>query len=374
MRVIIIDDEPAALVVLSSLLSEYNDIQMVGNYTNPMDALNEIKIVKPDIVFLDIEMGEFNGLEIVDFFLQEAPLEIVFVTAYSQYAVDAFEVNAMDYLLKPVQRKRLDKTIQRLREKINKNSYNCESNNLSVEKLHIRSLGRFHVFKDENKEINWRTRKAKELFAYLWIHKNSPVNKYKIIDAVFFDKDLSRASTLLHTTIYQIRKSLDRLGFPKGIVYSDENYSLQISIESDLDRLSDILDLEAYTHRNIEDILSIYKGDVLEEEGYQWAIGIQEDIRNSVYNAMDTYSSIEIEAKRMTPILGDCLSLMYKMDPFNDNLLKKVIEYLGIQGKRSEMKKFFYDYKEKLWKEMGLKPMESAVNLYKFYAKNKLYI
>src|SRR5699024_8035906 len=106
MRVIIIDDEPAALVVLSSLLSEYNDIQMVGNYTNPMDALNEIKIVKPDIVFLDIEMGEFNGLEIVDFFLQEAPLEIVFVTAYSQYAVDAFEVNAMDYLLKPVQRRR----------------------------------------------------------------------------------------------------------------------------------------------------------------------------------------------------------------------------------------------------------------------------
>ena len=119
MKTILIDDEPMALEVLANMLSPYEDIDIIGRYTNPTQALEKIKVSQVDIIFLDIEMGDVNGLELAQVFMEKDPqVEIVFVTAYSQYAVDAFELNALDYLLKPIQEKRLFKAIERLRENI----------------------------------------------------------------------------------------------------------------------------------------------------------------------------------------------------------------------------------------------------------------
>src|SRR5690554_7117348 len=106
MKVMLVDDESAALQVLSSMLSIYEDIEILGSYTNPLDALEASRKAKPDVVFLDIEMGTVNGLETAELFSGQGEPEIVFITAYSQYAVEAFEVNAMDYLLKPIQERR----------------------------------------------------------------------------------------------------------------------------------------------------------------------------------------------------------------------------------------------------------------------------
>lgn len=122
MKVILIDDEPIALELLSRMLSFYEDVDIVGSYANPFDALGEIGKTQPDAIFLDIEMGSINGLEFAEVLIEKlATVKIVFVTAYSQYAVDAFEVNAIDYLLKPIQEKRLTKTIERLKEEIGGN-------------------------------------------------------------------------------------------------------------------------------------------------------------------------------------------------------------------------------------------------------------
>ncbi len=105
MRTILVDDEPIALEMLASLLLSYDDIEIVGSYTDPTIALKEIRNTKPQVIFLDIEMGRMNGLEASEAFISvDDTFEIVFITAYSQYAVDAFEVNAIDYLLKPIQK------------------------------------------------------------------------------------------------------------------------------------------------------------------------------------------------------------------------------------------------------------------------------
>lgn len=102
---IIVDDEPIALEILATLLLSYDDIEIVGSYTDPLIALKEVKNKKAGIIFLDIEMGKMNGLEAAEAFINvDDTLEIVFITAYSQYAVDAFEINAIDYLLKPIQK------------------------------------------------------------------------------------------------------------------------------------------------------------------------------------------------------------------------------------------------------------------------------
>ncbi|HZJ57788.1 MAG TPA: response regulator [Clostridia bacterium] len=299
MKVILVDDEPAALMVLSSLLSKYEDIEILGSYTCPMDALEASKKIRPDVVFLDIEMGKVNGLEAAELFSGQGRQEIVFITAYSQYAVEAFEVNALDYLLKPIQERRLHRTIQRLKTKFKDDMLLGVEDNETQDSLRngliISSLGNFEVSNLKGENIYWRTQKTKELFAYLWIHNGTYINRSMIMEVIFPDKNLSSATALLHTTIYQLRKALESLGFSDGIVYTNESYMLQLPIESDVEDLNSIIGLNSYSHKEIGAILEIYRGDFLEQEGYSWAIGIQESLRDAVYAILEAYAFLQLD-------------------------------------------------------------------------------
>jgi len=112
MRALIIDDERLARQELKSLLAPYHEVEVIGECNNAESALQKIAELKPDLIFLDIQMPGKNGFEL----LQELPQvpEVVFVTAYDEHALKAFEVNALDYLLKPVQEARLGETIRKI--------------------------------------------------------------------------------------------------------------------------------------------------------------------------------------------------------------------------------------------------------------------
>lgn len=113
LQVVLVDDERCVLEELSHQLD--GKVKIVGKFTNPIEALETIKSLAPDAVFLDIEMPELSGLETAAEVLVQLPeIAIVFVTAYSHHAVKAFELNAIDYLLKPVRPVRLEKTVERL--------------------------------------------------------------------------------------------------------------------------------------------------------------------------------------------------------------------------------------------------------------------
>ena len=115
MKAIIIDDERLARQELKSLLALYPEIQIVGEANNAETAIESIKQLKPDVIFLDIQMPGKNGFELLEE-ISGVP-EVVFVTAYDEYAIRAFEVNALDYLLKPVQPNRLAETVKKILNK-----------------------------------------------------------------------------------------------------------------------------------------------------------------------------------------------------------------------------------------------------------------
>jgi len=370
MRVILIDDEQIALEVLDSMLSEYKGVEIVGRYTHPIVALQDLKHVHADVIFMDIEMGEINGLEIAEKFMDNNTIEIVFITAYSQYAVDAFEINAMDYLLKPIQEKRLEKTILRLKKKIYQKSIRNISKDLLENNMCLNSLGRFQVFDSQGEPIYWRTKKTKELFAYLWLKNGNFINKMIIIETIFPEKNLEKGTTLLHTTIYQLRKSLEKLGFNDGIVHFNEGYKLNIPIKSDIEELKYLKALEKHTDEEISAILRLYQGDFLEEEGYIWAAGIQQRYKSLVFDALERYASLQLETGRYSVVLENCLRQMHKMDSFNDAVIKMIIEYLGRQNKIYKLESFFNDYVENLWSEIKLNPMKDTIDLYKSYIEN----
>lgn len=112
MRTLIVDDERLARKELISLLKEFPNIDIIGECANAEEAIEEIEKRKPDLVFLDIQMPGKNGFEMLED-LHFTP-QIVFVTAYDEFALKAFEVNALDYLLKPVEPARLEETLKKI--------------------------------------------------------------------------------------------------------------------------------------------------------------------------------------------------------------------------------------------------------------------
>jgi len=115
-RTLLVDDEDLARIALRRGLAGIADIEIVGEASNGIEALSMIGELTPDLVLLDIEMPGFDGFEVVQ--QLGTPPAIIFATAYDEYAVRAFEANAVDYLLKPVQPERLERALARVRERI----------------------------------------------------------------------------------------------------------------------------------------------------------------------------------------------------------------------------------------------------------------
>ena len=112
MKAIIVDDERLARKELTNLLTDHEEIEIIGEAVNADDAKEQIEKLRPELIFLDIQMPEKTGFELLES-LEYVP-KVVFTTAYDEYALKAFEVNALDYLLKPIQPERLREAISKL--------------------------------------------------------------------------------------------------------------------------------------------------------------------------------------------------------------------------------------------------------------------
>lgn len=117
-RTILVDDEKLAIQGLEIRLQPFDDIEIVATCHNGREAIRKIKTLKPDLVFLDIQMPGFDGFSVVQGVMDIEPPLFVFVTAYSEHAIRAFEAQAIDYLMKPVEPERLADTIDRIRSRI----------------------------------------------------------------------------------------------------------------------------------------------------------------------------------------------------------------------------------------------------------------
>ncbi|MDV7106134.1 two-component system response regulator BtsR [Vibrio sp. TH_r3] len=119
---LIIDDEQLAREELIELLGDTKAIKVVDQASNAIEGLKKINTLKPDVIFLDIQMPQITGIELLAMLDPDTMPKVVFVTAFDQYAVQAFEDNAFDYLLKPIDTTRLDKTVCRLIKQHNKDN------------------------------------------------------------------------------------------------------------------------------------------------------------------------------------------------------------------------------------------------------------
>jgi DNA-binding LytR/AlgR family response regulator len=136
LKVVLVDDEKLALDELSFILSKNSEIEIIGKFENPLAALEFIKKSEPEIVFLDIEMPEIDGFTLAKEIRElDFQVNIVFATVFDKYAVRAFDMNAIDYVLKPFSEKRLELTMDKINGKYNKNKLLKERSNEGMIKI-----------------------------------------------------------------------------------------------------------------------------------------------------------------------------------------------------------------------------------------------
>ncbi|HRH43743.1 MAG TPA: response regulator [Pyrinomonadaceae bacterium] len=122
-RLMIADDERPARMFLKAILQDFEDVEIVGEAENGTEAIEIIRETKPDLALLDLQMPEVTGLDVVRILRKTQMPLVAFVTAYDEYAVQAFELNAVDYLLKPIEKNRLRETIQRAHERLEQTDF-----------------------------------------------------------------------------------------------------------------------------------------------------------------------------------------------------------------------------------------------------------
>lgn len=343
MRALLIDDEYFALAVLERTLKGCEDVRVVGKYTEPYEALEVLE--DTDVVFLDIEMGEVSGLDFAEEILRRnAGVEIVFVTAYSQYAVDAFEVNAVDYLLKPVSQERARKALEKVRSRRRPDHANPSDNALK-----LRCMGAFRAY-NEGEPVKWRTRKVKELLAYLISHLEQPVSQERLKNALWEGLPDDKATTLLHTTVYQLRKSLKDMGHREAVLYLDFKYCLNLHFDCDAGRIQELTHRrEDLTEREMTELLALYQGDFMEEEYYSWTGPRQLEMRSAILRLLEKYARRHLKE----PFTEEVLLKMMEMDPYHEDYAALLYQfYKGMNILKGHT--FKTDFEKRMKTDLGL--------------------
>lgn len=289
MKVILVDDERLALEYLERELMKLSNIEIIGKFTDPAAGREEALQKNADVVFLDISLPEISGIELAEQILESKPHQnIVFVTAYNEYAVKAFELNASDYIVKPIKAERLAKTIERIRERMELKPDESAASDNGI---------RMNVFKQVGMELtpglvsilHWRTTKAQELFLYLLQHRGQLIRKAFLIELLWPEYEIDKVYSQLYTAVYHIRKTLDEYADYFQINNMTEGYILNINnvrldVEEWESRLAALAPLTSNTIDDYIEVMKIYTGDYLLEYHYWWAESERQRLKQLWFN------------------------------------------------------------------------------------------
>ncbi|OPH56000.1 hypothetical protein BC351_29345 [Paenibacillus ferrarius] len=373
LRAILIDDEQPALDLLEKLLITIGHIEIIGTFTKPDEAVNRLLQERVDVVFLDIEMPGLNGIEAAEHITKINPgIDVVFVTAYNHYAVEAFDLNAIDYVLKPTKVERLSKTIARIMSKQSAGKQEKFNNARQTSKSKFICFGRFEWIPDANAEpaspVKWRTSKERELMAYLVHHRNTFVTKEKILEDIWPNANLEQVTAFLHTCIYSIRKKIASAGDKFKLEFHNNCYRLEMrGGECDAAEFKRVTSGEmVITSDSIgefEKIANLYNGNYMEEDGFVWTQEAQETYKSDYIELMRRMSDYYLSAKEFHAA-GHCLRSALRQNPYLDDVNERLLLVYAKLGDRLSMVRHYERFTKLLKEELGTTPLRSTVRLF----------
>ncbi len=358
---ILVDDMRPALRELEFLLKKYPDISIAGMYTNPLTAIDKISEIKPEAVFLDINMPQLQGMDAASRILDLSPeTDIVFVTAFDHYAVEAFELHAMDYLLKPIMEERLERTVERLRKKTH------VKKEQPLSKLQIRCFGQFQMGWEGQEPIKWRIEKAQELFAYLLQNQNRNISRDELLDKLWPEDNPERAVKQLYNGTYYLRKALDAYGIDKTLISINNNYNLKLGqVDWDVGFFCELFENKrGDRNKALEQMEVLYAGGYLEGEFYQWSDLENERLSRLYDQCVVELSKSYILEKKFDQAENILLKAYYK-NPYLEDITELLLRLYMENGNTNNAIMHYNTYAALIKEELGISPCKRLQELIK---------
>lgn len=366
LRAVLLDDEKPALNVLNKVIGERNDVQVVGVYTDPTEMLKDVWGLMPDLIFLDIEMPEMNGLELAARLLElHENIEVVFVTAYRQYALEAFRVHALDYLLKPIDPHLLHRTIER----VLKRRKGIVPAKAASSASRIVCFGGFEIYKTNQAEpIRFPTAKAEELFAYLLVHRNTNISKWTLCDSLWPEIQSSEKSDHnLHTAVYRMKKTLRDSGIGVRILSQRGYYRMECDDTCDYlmfeQAVAKTVELDKGNSEALTKVIHLYKGTLFGNKDYPWCEAERERMSRNFAGLSKKMAKWHLQTNQFHEAVEVLLSLL-SYAPFDGEAHEILLRtYMGLHDRTafvSHFEKMERSFKE----ELGVEPPKVLRQLY----------
>jgi two-component system LytT family response regulator len=288
---IVVEDEELILSEIRTMVQATGFINVARAYTDPLEALGEAESLRPQLAFIDIGLPEMDGITLAEKLLERIPaLQVVFITAYNRYAVKAFELNALDYLLKPIDQQRFQTMVRRIANTVS------EQKQQPQDLLEIQCFGGLEV-KVGGQGVKWVRSKAEELFCYLLVNHGIGVHKEALIEVLWPDYDPRRALPLLQTSVCKLRNIFSPLAGKVQLNYAASKYCLTISdAVCDYFFVEDVLG--KWAKAGIEDYALVERAGrlirrgFLKGQGYLWAMEKEEQMRNQLCSVLRILASL----------------------------------------------------------------------------------
>lgn len=364
MRAVLVDDEKPALLQLERLILADGRFDVIGKYTSAKTCIDRLDLDRPDIVFLDISMPEMNGLKAIERMRQTSrDLPFVYVTAHSDYAIEAFELDALDYLLKPVNSKRLTRTLDRILQNWNRTIVQPTAQVQG--KLRILCFGQlqFVMRTNSHKPPRWRTLKATELFAYLLQHSGQWIAKERLLETLWPDLEYDKAVTHLHTSVYQVRNVLKKWGSKALVGYAHDSYCLeQVDWTTDAEdfeqfygEIVEIPELTRESREGYDRKLALYRGDYLDHHDYPWATARRSKLQKQYTSAMLGMANAELRAGFVTEAM-ERLAVLQEKEPYSDEICRLILCAYANVGSWELLRRHYDKFASLLDAELGIEP------------------
>ena len=372
MKIMLIDDEPLALVHLRQLLlSISSGVEIAASCTDVHEALAAAPTLRPDLIFIDIMMPEINGLDAAERLQGILPdTQIVFVTAHDDFAIRAFELNAIDYVLKPPEAERLRNTLARIRLPAASAAPEAAAEAApsapepeSRQHSHRPVIRCFRRLQLGESVLPWRTNKSRELFAYLLHRRKEIVRKDALIEIMWPEFDFKKAFTYLYTSTYNVRKMLYSLELDVTLESTETGYFLDLrELEVDVDQWERALQsappLSVDTVEEHIQIFYMYQGDYLGEYDYLWAESERERLRTLWYQHALKLSSVLGSTNLLEPSINVNQRIL-EFFPYCEEAYWQLMKISESIGDLAAVHRAYKQLSEVLQIELGTQPSEA---------------
>ncbi|SFM28990.1 Two-component response regulator, SAPR family, consists of REC, wHTH and BTAD domains [Paenibacillus sp. 1_12] len=370
MKVLLVDDEPAMLLAMKRLLSKMEGVELVGSFQNAVEVLEFVREREVDLAFLDIQIAADDGLELAHSLrLLRPDLDIVFTTSHAEYAIQAYDVYPLDYMVKPISRRRLAETITRASGRRSVSS--SDVGGLTHNRLTVRGMGCFEASSKQAGAVKWISKKSMELLAYLLVKRGRNAAKIRILEDIFPDMPHKNAETYLNTAVYQLRKALTMHGFKAIVISSQEQYRLDLD-QADVDfiqfeqGIEELSEINSANEAMAIDLEKQFTGELFEDKSFGW-VTVERERLAIMYDSFAKRLASWLLAQQRYREAAHIARKMVSRNEFEEESNLLLLNILGAMGDRQSLDHYYERYTQLLLQELGLKPSPLIQGLYEQY-------